>query len=68
MHYIFVLTPFGLIRLNAPFRLVVKDDNLKQWRKGQVILANKMVYHKEFSIAFEIDTQLYSYGNFRILL
>lgn len=68
MSYIFVLTPFGLIRLIAPFRLVVLDENQKRWKKGQVILATSAVYHPEFLIAFEIDKHIFPYDTFDILL
>ena len=68
IHYIFVLTPFGLLRLMAPIRLVVIRDGHGFFRKGQVLHATRVSYDPVFRIMFEIDGLWHLYQFFGILL
>lgn len=68
MNYLFVITPFGLLRLIAPFRLVVITEDHPDLRKGDIIFAERVIYRREYRILFEVNLEWYEYHHFGLLL
>lgn len=66
MNSLFIISPLGLIRMSAPFRLVAKPNG--KWKEGTILTSEKVLYHEAHRLIFQINGQWYSHRFFWILL